>query len=664
MTKQRFLAAILVTLSGVTACADSKRPTDPDTTGNGATTWDTSTVVSASPVIRMSARDNVLYSLDDSDTPLKRLSLASGERHPLFSSVPVPQAAVSDGMNVYWSAKGSVFRTPSAGGPTELLASGERDAVSGATAQVVLDETHVYFVNSVATGTCTPACTFTIRRVPKAGGAAVTVATASQVVVGIAVSGSSVFWEERGLTTDAEGTTGSAIRKAPVTGGAITTVVNGLLNGLKPPPPSGTVAAAWRPVGGLEVDASHIYFGDTDAVAAYRILRVAVDGGTVTPLADISASADNVVRDLELDAAHVYWVDKTSLRKVAKTGGPVSDLAGTLSSPVSLDLIGTTLFWVETSCCAHGQKGTVRKVGAAGGTPQLVKSDIDSPISVVASASSVFLLEGGAIGEVEGFGRIARTSHTGEGVAVLVESVDVSSWSTQVPRPGGFFDVDASHVYFVDRFTIKRVPIAGGVVERVIIGDANAADVATDGVHVYWVESGLATVRRVPVNGGSATTIASGNGKPMTMALDATHVYWSIGESAVIRAPKEGGMPTSVTGEIAGGLTDFVVAGGQLYFSGWDSGELRSVSVAGGQSVLLRSLDADQTRRIAVDGNRLFWVDQRDVGYIATTGSESAYIVRDGISSNPFLAGDIAVHSGRVYWSEVADAIIKRAVPK
>jgi hypothetical protein len=326
--------------------------------------------------------------------------------------------------------------------------------------------------------------------------------------------------------------------------------------------------------------------------------------------------------------------------------------------------VGTTLFWVETLCCSHGQKGTVKRVGIAGGEPVTVRGDIDSPVAVIADAANVFWLEGGSIGEIEGFGRIGRMSHAGAAVITVTEAVDVKHWSTTAPRRSGFFDVDATHLYFVDKFTIKRVGFSVGLVERVAIANFHVADVATDGSHVYWIEADVATVRRVAVTGGSVTTIGTANAYPGSIALDATHVYWSVGNNAVMRAPKTGGTPEPVTGFLAGGLTDFLVADGIVYFSEWDSGALRKIPVGGGTAQLLTTLDADQTRRISVHGNRVYWADQNDVGYVATTGGNPAFIVREGVASSPFQAGDIVATDIGVFWSEVEAAIIKRAVPK
>jgi hypothetical protein len=80
-----------------------------------------------------------------------------------------------------------------------------------------------------------------------------------------------------------------------------------------------------------------------------------------------------------------------------------------------------------------------------------------------------------------------------------------------------------------------------------------------------------------PAQGGTCsasscapTPIATGETSPRDVFLSDTHVFWTTGGNLVRRVPKAGGATTTVfTGEagIGGGLSDGLIANGQLYFS-------------------------------------------------------------------------------------------------
>lgn len=603
----------------------------------------------------------MLYALDHSDLPFKKVPTSGGSVVPVFTPLPIPQGSASDGINVFWVSGNRLYRSLLDGTSTVVLDDGRRQP--GAPARVILDDTHVYWVNTVASSSCSPDCTFIIRRVSKSGVSASTLATTSKPIRDIAIDAGHVFWTEQG-TVITDGTVGSAVKKVGIATGTVTTLVDGRLNGLMPAPPPDQVAGTWQALGGVIANGTDVYFGEVD-FDSYRVLRVSASGGTVTPAAEVAAAANtNNVRDMEVDASNVYWIDANSVRSVPRTGGTPASLAGTITSPVSLELSGGTLFWLETLCCAHGQKGAVRKVAVAGGAPVDVKSAIESPVSISVTSAHVFWIEGGAIGAIEGFGRIGRMEHDGSSPIHLFEGTTASTWATTSPRIGGFFDVDDTHLYFADRFTLKRVPLAGGPVERLAIGNFNIKDVATDGTDVYWLEDGPFTVvKKIAVAGGSVTTLASTTGPTQTIRLDATHVYWTEHLDRITRVAKAGGTPTPVVGPVAS-LTDFVVSGGNAYYAEWDMPGIRKVPVSGGTAVTVFELTLDQTRRLAAGDQHVYWIDQADVGRISKDGGSPDMIVDEEVASTSFIESAIIVSGSAVFWTEVASGIIYKATPR
>jgi hypothetical protein len=430
-------------------------------------------------------------------------------------------------------------------------------------------------------------------------------------------------------------------------------LVDGRLNGLIPAPAPGFLPATWNVRGGLETDGTRVFFSSADFSDSYTLMSVPATGGDVTVLADVATGSGDFARDLELDADYLYWVDAISVRRLAKIGGAPVSLASTSSPSVGLTIEGQTLFWLETPCCAHGQKGTLRRVSTGGGTPLTLRTNIDAATAIASSPSHVVWAEGGTLGAVEGFGRIGTTTHDGNDATILVESAE-----------GGPFDVDATHVYFANRFTIKRAPITGGNVERLVIGDFTVTDVATDGSHVYWTEQPQASVRRVATTGGPATTLGVGNGAAGIVRLDATHVYWSEGATLVRRVAKTGGTASIVLGPVAGGLTDFLVQDGTLYFSEWDGARLRRLPATGGDIQTITERLPDQTRRITTDGTTLWWIDQIDLGKVPVAGGTIELLASMRDASTPLLANELAVDATRLFWTEVVLDRIRVASPK
>ena len=599
------------------------------------------------------ARNGAVYWLEASDKPLNALSLATGAHTTLFQSLPIPESALSDGSYVYWVSGGRLFRTTVDGTATTVLDSGQRDAGAGVTAQIEMDATHLYWANSISSANCSPACKFTIRQIPKPGGTATTLATTSQAIVALAVRGGDIYWEEVGIgPASADGTVGSQIKKVPIAGGTVTVLVDGLLNGLIAPPGPGWIPASWHPTGGIALDDSTVYFADASFYQSYRVMKEPATGGPLTILvADTTGDASDFARDMLLDASNLYWADANSIKTVPKAGGGYHDLASNLPSPVRLARVAANLYWLQTRCCAHGDTGSVWTIPTAGGTPVTLKAGLDSPSGMAADASNLFWIEGGPIGGIEHFGSLSRMALDGSGALTLVESAG-----------GGPFDVDDTYVYFGDGFTIKRVPVSGGPVVRLVIGYSYVTGVATDGVYVYWVEdAGYSIVRKIPVGGGPVTTLASGPGPAGAIRIDALQVYWMGGERTISRVPKTGGAPSVVVDSVT--MTDFVVDKVNLYYAEWDGGRIRKVPVAGGAVTTLAYLRTDQTRRLATDAVTLYWIDQTSVMKVPVTQGSPQYIV-SGVASDPFLISGITVDDKSVYWAEVAGGVIKMATPK
>ncbi len=187
---------------------------------------------------------------------------------------------------------------------------------------LAIDATHLYLANFRDDS---------VVRVPKAGGAVEPLVTAWGSVVGVAVSGTSLFWSSRGSFGDGGG--GSF-------GGVWTCTL-----------PACTNKKNVSPVGGVQhlaVNGGFLYYATGDGVR-----RMAVDGTGDLAL----VSGINQAFSLAVDATHVYYTSReNSLQRVLVGGGgnePVGPLVANSIGFVATD--SQRFFWAYTDMADRGQ---------------------------------------------------------------------------------------------------------------------------------------------------------------------------------------------------------------------------------------------------------------------------------------------------------------------
>jgi len=484
--------------------------------------------------------------------------------------------------------------------------------------------------------------------VPKGGGAAATLTATPQVPVALAIANGFIYWEEQGAgPPSADGTLGSQLRKVSVADGSVTTVVNGLLNGLidLASAPPGLTPGTWWTRPGIVADATSVYF---TTMLPYQVLRVATGGGDVTVLlADPQAPDANYPRDLVQDDAALYWIDLDSVKSIAKGGGAVALLAGGRPTSTRLALAGGVLYWTEQT----GLAGAIAALPTGGGSPAIVLSAPQAPTSLFADAANLYWADGNGNPTGAGFGALYRSAPDGSATRVLVEAAT-----------GGPFCVDQNYLYFANGATLKRVGVGGGFAER-LSTEFSGDDLVTDGAYLYWYSN---AVWRLPVTGGPAEMVGLGNLQSLQAShvqMDAQYVYWMANENTVQRMAKSGGPVETVAGPFQGLLTDFAVDGVNVYLAEWDGRAIDSVPAGGGAVTALTGVFADQTRRIATDGISVYWIDQLNVSRIGVHGENGATLA--GVTtSSPFESGHVAVDATGVYWTEPPGGAVMEAAPK
>lgn len=577
-------------------------------------------------------KDINLFWSDGSDTPIKNMLLTEGNITSVVRQLGDPINVVVNGQNLYWIGSGTeigntLYKSTLDGTSSTVLTEGKKDVE--ATNDIILDDTNVYWVNSTSSPN-----TYTIEKVPLAGGESTTLVSTLKPIMSMTRDATHLYWLE-GQFPDP-----CIIKKMPLGSGAESVVVDG----------NDTYNSF---TGNIVVQGSNIFVLEIQDPYPdnSRLIKFDINSAIPTFIADIPA----LPKMLAIDESNVYWIDSTSVNYVSVNGGTITTLASGLDSPVNITLDSQNVFWVETICCAHGQTGSIKKVPISGGTVTTLIDEVDAPQLVVLDAPNMYWIEGGPIGEEEGFGRIAKMPIEGGIISTVISGITGGSMPIAV---------DDLHVYFADRWTIKKVSQEGGSIENLAIANFYIHDITTDGISVYWIEDGPFTkIGKVSVNGGVEEILSnelSGPSGPIT--IHNSYVFWMAHYDTIAKVSIDGGL----TEVIAAGLpflSDFVVDDTHAYFSEQDTGDIKKVSINDGTITELIGLSGATWRKLAVDSQNLYWIDQVNLGKIPIGGGTST-IIDSGIQSDVYNPNSIVIDSTSIYWTEVGSGKIKMAQPK
>jgi hypothetical protein len=213
---------------------------------------------------------------------------------------------------VYWtdSDSGIVARVLKAGGPTEILATGEPKPYA-----IAVDSTAVYWTNILGNE---------VRRCAKNGALPQTLVGESWNPLSLAVDADSVYWTN--------GVDGAEVGRVPKTGGAAV----GLF-------------AINAVAGSLAIDGSDVYvwIGEGSSYSSGQMRRGSKSGG---PMKAVTPLESTWRAKITLDATNVYWCGSgigNLLKKAPKEGGAPVALASGDYECENVVVDDTHVYWTD-----------------------------------------------------------------------------------------------------------------------------------------------------------------------------------------------------------------------------------------------------------------------------------------------------------------------------
>lgn len=272
---------------------------------------------------------------------------------------------------------------------------------------------------------------------------------------------------------------------------------------------------------------------------------------------------------LVLDAGNVYFRDDWTLsavvKKVAKTGGPVTVLSGGISSShrgtENLFRDGTALY----GDFGDFDVNTIFQVPTAGGPlQQAVVTGGGNLVGVSAGGlfyssgfSTVYRIPLAGGPAAYAFGGYFVRGHAADDSGVyfvnygdrILRRYDPATRAVTTIIAGNASEgapfLDRENVFLQTADGLKRVAKAGGPVTQLVVS-GTISGAASDGKHVYFFDSDR--VKRVPVAGGPIQDLAPAKGwvAPADLAVDDEYVYWAdksagMGAGKIMRLAKSAG---------------------------------------------------------------------------------------------------------------------------
>ncbi len=600
-------------------------------------------------------KDNHLIWSEYSTTPIQKMPKGGGGPiTPLVNYMGGPiNLAIHDGYIIWIEAVGNnnwcdrvLNKTSLDGATNTVLAQGYNYFSGEVNPDMVVHDDSVYWVVTTSEN-------YIIQKIPLVGGEATPLVTTSQPIRSLVRDDYYLYWVEGYDGFSNHG----AIKKMPLEGGEPVTIYSAADNTLV--------------YGVMAVAGEEIVFGDLEQnEGQWRLMKILSSGGPTTVLAVLPSS--DQPRRIIIEGSNIYWADQHSVNVIPLGGGERSILADNLGYPQDIAVAGANLFWTEKHP-TEGFKGSIKRMPVTGGAVAVLAGNLFLPRRFAIYGSELYFVE--SYDETVSWpytdGRIAKISQNGGAVQTII-----SGATKPLPDYRGFFGTipfttDYSFIYFADADSIKKVPISGGVVEKIDrfaqysenpqfpkVPTGDIQGIATDGEFVYFNDKSC-IIWKIPVDGGEALVLANYPDHcegPIRIVGDM--IYWAAATS-IKKINKNGGSIVTVATDLPY-ISDLIVDREYIYFSG-TGGKIYRISVNGGSYTTISSIGLSGSWNIlTLDHDNVYVIDQIHIGKARKDGGESTYVVPGGLQTVVDFPSAITLNQNAVYWTEPGAGMIKK----
>jgi hypothetical protein len=258
---------------------------------------------------------------------------------------------------------------------------------------------------------------------------------------------------------------------------------------------------------------------------------------------------------LYVDSQYIYWPGSLTLKRLPKDGGDVALIAEGLAPAATLLGDDEFLYLVHNSLA---DATVIRRISK------------DGPIDDVVGEGKTWLCDA-ALDEDS----VYWSEDDGAIYSVAKNGSSINPY--QVTHAFGCADlaVGAEYIYYADEGGIHRIDKLGEGDTELVGFDLSqttyVSGLVLQGDSLFWAQRVVGEpgeVKSIPKLGGSPTTLASGQENLFDLAVDESHVYWT----------------------------------------NYESGRLRRVSVGGGTIEEIRAV-TEYVAAVALDKNYVYWLE-------------------------------------------------------
>jgi hypothetical protein len=218
--------------------------------------------------------------------------------------------------------------------------------------------------------------------------------------------------------------------------------------------------------------------------------------------------------------------------------------------------------------------------------------------------------------------------------------------------------VDSSNAYVIPGESILQIPLSGAPPLQLASVTSESGNVVVTGSYVYWADfgSGVAdgVIADVPIGGGTVTSLAIGQGDPYAVTADSTSLYWAnLAEcptpptcgSAIVSMPLAGGTPVVLASALTTSPEAMAVDSSNVYW-GTSDGRVMMLPKGGGTPTQIAYYETNVVD-LVVSGSFVYWATNGgDVIQTPTGGGPSTAIV---VGIDPIVG--LALDSTSLYFA-------------